>query len=57
MNDKEKTAEIINVDYNPNAINNYGWICPRCGRGNSPIINTCPCTPLPRMAVTCGNGV
>lgn len=25
---------------------NYGWVCPNCGRGNSPWTNTCPCIPF-----------
>lgn len=29
-----------------NKFYNYGWICPVCGRGNSPFTNTCPCKPL-----------
>lgn len=30
----------------------YGWVCPRCGRGNSPSNNTCLCIPF-EMKVTC----
>lgn len=30
-----------------------GWLCPRCGRGNSPTCVTCPCIPPPPMVVTC----
>lgn len=26
---------------------NIGWMCPRCGRGNSPTNAVCPCIPLP----------
>lgn len=22
----------------------YGWICPKCGRGNAPACMTCACT-------------
>ena len=31
----------------------YGWICPVCGRGNSPFTNTCPCKPI-NWNLTCG---
>ena len=24
----------------------YGWVCPRCGRGNAPSTPTCPCIPV-----------
>lgn len=31
----------------------YGWICPVCGRGNSPYNSTCPCKPV-NWEFTCG---
>ena len=30
----------------------YGWLCQRCGRGNSPTLQTCSCVPF-EMNVTC----
>lgn len=30
-----------------------GWICPACGRGNSPHSSSCPCVPFPLFQVTC----
>ena len=30
-----------------------GWLCPACGRGNSPSTSTCPCKGWPKMEVTC----
>ena len=30
----------------------YGRLCPRCGRGNSPTLQTCSCAPF-EMNVTC----
>ena len=24
-------------------VNNYGWICPVCGKGVAPWASTCPC--------------
>lgn len=32
----------------------YGWVCPVCGRGNSPFTSTCPCKPID-WKITCGN--
>ena len=34
---------------------NYGWICPVCGRGNSPFTTTCICRPV-NTQITCGPG-
>ena len=31
---------------------NYGWVCPICGRGNSPYTTTCPCRPI-KLDITC----
>ena len=31
----------------------YDWICPVCGRGNSPFTTTCPCKPI-NWELTCG---
>ena len=34
-----------------------GWICPVCGRGNSPFSSSCPCVifqQFPNWPVTCG---
>ena len=30
----------------------YGWLCPRCGRGNSPTSQTCSCISF-ETKVTC----
>ena len=30
----------------------YGWVCPVCGRGNSPYTTTCPCQPM-KLDITC----
>ena len=29
-----------------------GWICPRCGAGNSPTSSRCPCIPI-KWEITC----
>lgn len=38
----------------PFTVFNYGWICPICGRGNSPHTSSCPCRPAPPFTITCG---
>jgi hypothetical protein len=30
----------------------YGWVCPVCGRCNSPYTTTCPCQPI-KLDITC----
>jgi hypothetical protein len=30
-----------------------GWLCPACGRGNAPTNMTCPCKGWPKMEITC----
>jgi hypothetical protein len=30
-----------------------GWLCPACGRGNAPFVSLCPCKPWPEMRITC----
>lgn len=31
-----------------------GWVCPVCGRGNSPFSSSCPCKPFPQWPVIVG---
>lgn len=38
---------------NPGTQAIYGWICPKCGGGNSPYSYHCPCVPTPIPPVTC----
>ena len=33
-----------------------GWVCPVCGRGNSPYSSFCPCMGWPEYKVTCDIG-
>lgn len=45
---------IPGTEAKPFTIFNYGWICPVCGRGNSPYTGSCPCKPSPPFTITCG---
>lgn len=38
-------AEIAKPKDEEDALRLYGWICPVCGRGNSPFVTECPCYP------------
>jgi len=53
-----KTDEAINSCETCKPKGMLGWICPVCGRGNSPFSSSCPCTPFPVTypghPITCG---
>lgn len=51
MENISKTSKSVSETINKSA--QYGWICPVCGRGNSPFTSTCPCQPI-KWDVTCG---
>ena len=57
METTSKTIKITNLATDEELTNPklYGWICPICGRGNSPFTTTCMCRPL-NTQVTCGPG-
>ena len=60
--EKKHKVELIGYYNNPkpdvskiemiNSPKNYGWVCPVCGRGNSPYTTTCPCQPI-KLDITC----
>jgi hypothetical protein len=52
----KKNSEIENCDcqkITTTSAGLTGWVCPVCGRGNSPFSGSCPCTPMPPMQITC----
>ena len=44
MENISKTSKSVSETVNKPV--QYGWICPVCGRGNSPFTSTCPCKPI-----------
>ncbi len=44
MENISKTSESVSTTVNKPV--QYGWVCPVCGRGNSPFTSTCPCKPI-----------
>ena len=51
MENISKTSKSVSETVNKPV--QYGWVCPICGRGNSPFTSTCPCKPLD-IKITCG---
>ena len=51
MENISKTSKSVSETMNKPV--QYGWICPVCGRGNSPFTDTCPCKPI-NWNLTCG---
>lgn len=50
----DSTSKTFNLGGQHSVIGTYGWICPICGRGNSPFTSTCPCKPwVPNVDITC----
>jgi len=52
----KKNAEIESCETcKPKPVGMTGWICPACGRGNSPFSSSCPCVPFPgsQFPITC----
>ena len=45
MDKTTKTATSTSYTYNKTKPNNYGWICPVCGRGVAPDQKYCNCKP------------
>ncbi len=42
------------TDLKPSVFPYYGWLCPRCGRGNAPHASNCPCVPQ-TWTITCSD--
>lgn len=57
METTTKTINITNLatDEDVASPKLYGWICPVCGRSNSPFTTTCICRPV-NTQITCGPG-
>lgn len=51
--DSCEECKALDLKKTSNSFGLTGWICPACGRGNSPFSTSCPCIPLPFNITYC----